>query len=137
MTYKLIDHTADFGIEVYGPDHQTVFTNAAEAMFDLVLDSGQVTGSESEYIEVSGTDWPDLLVNWLRELLYLFNGERKVIKSVEIKSISENRIAASIFFDYYSPEHHFIKNEIKAVTYHQAEIKKTDDGLIARIIFDV
>jgi len=34
-------------------------------------------------------------------------------------------------------EHHKVKREIKAVTYHQIFVDKVNDGWQARIIFDI
>ena len=137
MKYKLIDHTADFGIEVYGANYETLFINAAEAMFELILESVPAAGSESVRIEVAGMDRTDLLINWLRELLYLFNGEGRIAVSIEISSLTENKVSADVCFDTYSAEVHVIRNEIKAVPYHQADIRKIKEGLAAKIIFDV
>ena len=36
--YKLLDHTADIGIEVWGKTKKELFENAVEAMFDLMVD---------------------------------------------------------------------------------------------------
>jgi len=33
MQYKLIDHTADFGLHVFGRDVQDLFVNAAHALY--------------------------------------------------------------------------------------------------------
>ena len=38
MKYKIIDHTADFGLHVFGTDPQDLFANAARAMFELITD---------------------------------------------------------------------------------------------------
>ena len=135
--YQLIDHTADFGIRVFGSDSRELFGNAAEAMFDMLTETASLTGNDSCRITVSGDDWSDLMVNWLREVLYLWNGKERLVKSVHILSLSEKKIFANIYFDAYTPNRHIIKIEIKAVTYHQAYVKRTPFGWEAGIIFDV
>jgi SHS2 domain-containing protein len=72
--YKLIDHTADFGIHVYGADPEELFANAAEALFDVITEVEGLKDNDSCNITVSGNDWSDLMINWLREVLYLWNG---------------------------------------------------------------
>jgi len=37
--YKLFDHTADIGVEVTGRTRKELFVNAAEALFDIMLES--------------------------------------------------------------------------------------------------
>ncbi len=133
----MIDHTADFGIRVFGPDERELFSNAAWALFDVLMETAGLTGNYSCEITVYGDDWSDLMVNWLREILYLWNGKGKLVKSVQILSLSEKKITAKIFFDVYSPDRHIIKTEIKAVTYHQVYVKSGPFGWEAGVIFDI
>jgi SHS2 domain-containing protein len=137
MKYRLIDHTADFGIHVSGTDSKDLFANAAQALFDVITDIDSLTGQNSCHMEVSGEDWADLMVNWLREMLYLWNGREMLVKSVQILSLTENKIFARIYFDVYMPDRHIIKTEIKAVTYHQIQVKSSPSGWKAQIIFDI
>jgi SHS2 domain-containing protein len=135
--YKLIDHTADFGMQVFGSDSKELFTNAALALFDVITEMDVLTGRDSCRITVSGEDWADLMINWLREILYLWNGKQRLVKSIQILSLSENKISAKIYFDAYMPDRHIIKTEIKAVTYHQIQVKSGPSGWKARVIFDI
>lgn len=135
--YRLIDHTADFGLEIFGQDEKTLFSNAAAALYALIVDATHLEGQHKRVLEVTGEDWPDLLVNWLRELLYLWNGEEQLVQHVDIDEIEKHRLHASVWTDDYRPDRHTIKNEIKAVTYHQIDVTSTQTGWQARVIFDV
>jgi SHS2 domain-containing protein len=135
--YSLIDHTADFGIQVFGKNPAELFANAAFAIFDLITDIRKVTGKNKKKVFVTSSDWPDLMVNWLRELLYLWNGNEMLVKEVDIHSISEKRLSATVFYEPYDSDHHVIKMEIKAVTYHQIQVAPTPRRWETRIIFDV
>jgi SHS2 domain-containing protein len=135
--YRLINHTADFGIQVFGADSQALFTNAALALFDVITETDVLTGRDSCNITTSGEDWSDLMVNWLREILYLWNGKERLVKSVQILSLTEKKISAKIYFDAYMPDRHIINTEIKAVTYHQIQVKSSPSGWEARVIFDI
>jgi len=137
MKYKLIDHTADFGIHVFGSNAKTLFSNAAYAMFDLITEIETLKGLESAHVKVSGDDWPDLMVNWLREVLFFWNGREKLVKETLILSLSENELTAKVDFDPYVPGHNEIKTEIKAVTYHQIHVNSGPVGWEAKVIFDV
>jgi SHS2 domain-containing protein len=136
--YQLIDHTADFGIHVYGTDSKELFANAAWALFDVITEIDPLIGLDSCHIEVSGDDWSDLMVNWLREVLYLWNGKELLVKKVRILSLSETELSATVDFDPFNPDRHVIKTEIKAVTYHQIQVNRTPSGeWEAMIIFDI
>jgi pimeloyl-ACP methyl ester carboxylesterase len=86
---------------------------------------------------VEGDSPEDLLINFLREVLYLYNGERWLLKGLRVTRIGERVLEAEARGEPFDGQKHAICKEIKAVTYHQAEIRKTPDGWTARVIFDV
>lgn len=137
MNYKLIDHTADLGIEVYGTGLKELFENAARAMYDIITDTNRLNDLSETSVNVTGEDWPDLMVNWLRELLYLWTGKGLLVKIINVISLSEYTLSANIKFDHFNPGHHLIKCELKAVTYHQIKVEGKNSEWEARIIFDV
>ena len=135
--YRLIDHTADFGLEIFGRDPGELFKQSALALTDLLTDPNRLAGRNRRTLAVDGSDWEDLLINWLRELLYLYNGESQLVAAVDITAIEPTRLRARLATDDYLEAHHEIRNEIKAVTYHQLEVKQMDSGWRARVIFDI
>ena len=137
MKYETIDHTADFGIHVFGADAKDLFANAAFALFDLITDINALKGLNEYKVHITGDDWPDTMVNWLRELLYLWTCKEMLVKIANISYLTEHELIARVNFDPYDPDRHEIKNEIKAVTYHQIQVKKGLLGWESKIIFDV
>jgi SHS2 domain-containing protein len=137
ICYELIDHTADFGIRVFGADAADLFRNGALALTDMITDAQRVKGTHACHVRVVGNDWQDLMVNWLGELLYLWAGKEMVIQDVAIESICENEIEAVARVETYSPQRHVLKNEIKAVTYHQIQVFDSGAQWQAQVIFDV
>ena len=77
------------------------------------------------------------MVNYLRELLYLWTGNEKLVKLIDILDISDTAVSARVSMAHYQPEQHEILHEIKAVTYHQIEVGRTADGWQATVVFDV
>jgi len=137
MSYQIIDHTADLGIIVKGVDEKALFITAAQAMTDLMVTGDVVRKTVIKDVSLQGDDFPDLMVKWLGEILYLFNGEKLVMHSIEIKSISPVMLQSTLTLSTFEPKHHEVKREIKAVTYHQIFVGKVNDGWQARIIFDI
>ncbi len=135
--YRLMDHTADFGLEIFGDDPASVFKNAAGALSDLITDPAVLKGNRQRRLEIQGDDWADLMVNWLRELLYCWNGDRQLIANATIHSIEPTRLSATVTLDDFQPQRHEIRNEIKAVTYHQIEVAPSGDGWKAKVIVDI
>jgi SHS2 domain-containing protein len=135
--YRLINHTADFGIRVFGRTKRDLFQNAGYALFDLIVGKIEFETEKIKIIYVQGEDLADLMVNWLRELLYVWSGADGLVSSVEVIRISPKFLQAAIGIVHYDPEHHQIQNEIKAVTYHQIQVNRTLGGWNSQIIFDV
>ncbi len=137
MGYRIFDHTADLGVEVTGATLEELYAGAALALFDLLTDLSSVRAGVAREIVVSGDEPADLLVNFLREILYAWNGDRFLMKACRIQEVSPRRLKALLRGEPFDPSRHRIQQEIKAVTYHQASVEKTGDGWVARVVFDV
>ena len=136
-SYEIIDHTADIGLHVFGGNPVELFCNAARALTDVITDHRRVAAVDSVGVSVTGHDWPDLMVNWLREMLYLWSGKDLLVAAVDIQRISTHRIDAVVSVEPFQPERHRIRNEIKAITYHQIDVSEGLTGWEAKIILDV
>ena len=135
--YRFFDHTADFGLEIFGDDAYSLFEEAAKALFDLITPSASPEQGVRRKVDVTGDDWADLMVNWLRELLYLWNGESVLVREIKLAAVQETLLQATVTYEDYDPDRHEIRNEIKAVTYHQIEVGPFEDGWRARVVFDI
>jgi len=135
--YRVFDHTADLGIEIFGGTQQALFIHAAFALFDLMADLHTVRLKESRRVSVEGADREDLLVNYLREVLYLFNGEKLLLKHFSIDAMDDRHLTGDVQGETFDPCRHLLKREIKAVTYHGAEVRETEQGWRGRVICDV
>jgi len=137
MPYELIDHTADIGIAVTASSVGELFETAAHAMFEQIADTRALTGWRRTRLTVSGIDREDLMINWLRELLFLWNGRQYLLKQARIENMANTELTARIWYDPFDRQTHEILNDIKAVTYHGIRVEKTDAGWTATVIFDV
>lgn len=136
-TYTLFDHTADLGVEVYGKTPEELFANAAFALFDIITDISTIETTEERKLVVEGSDWEDLFVNYLREILYLYNGEGLLLKDFFIVEIDTAALQVVVKGEPFDPSRHRIKTEIKAVTYHQVSVTEDSHKWTGRVIFDV
>jgi SHS2 domain-containing protein len=135
--YLLLDHTADLGIEIHGSDPVALFKKAGIALLHLIFGDIGPNGTDVIKISVSGEDFSDLMVKWLTEILYLYEGDHLVITEIIIDSLSPTAIAATLNFSPYTPSQHEILREIKAVTYHQIEVTEKNGAWKSRVIFDL
>lgn len=135
--YRIIDHTADLGIAVTGKTQGNLFKKAALALTDLLTDTSRLHAEYTETLTITGLDSQDLLINWLREILYFWNGKKVFAADIDISDITDTALTACISLAVYYPNHHTISREIKAVTYHQAEVVEKAGQWSAQVIFDV
>lgn len=136
-SYKLINHTADIGISVEGEDLKDLFATAARAMFSQIIDPNKIKARETKKIELEGENTEDLLVRWLNELLFI-SESGYFPKNINIEKIDEKSVLAVLEGERIDLRKVSLKQEVKAATYHQLEIKKNASGsLQTTIVFDV
>lgn len=134
--YDIINHTADIGIVAHGRSIKELFENAAFAMFDLTADLSNIEPKKSFGFEVNAVNYEELLVAWLRELLYKFAVGQFLFKEFGIVEVEQTHLKGFAKGEKYDSKKHVLKKEIKAVTYHDLSIKKDNGTFSAQIIFD-
>ena len=140
-----IDHPADLALRVFSHDLPGLFINALEGMYSLIFDkeiciNKEIT-SKAVKIHFETFNVEELLVDWLSEMLYKIEVGDEIVtacKIMEIQKISENIILSA---KINLMKTHILNleqiSEIKAVTYHQLKIEKSEEGYSTIIVFDV
>jgi SHS2 domain-containing protein len=135
--YCILEHPADVGIEATGGSLKEAFENAALGLLSMITDVGSVDAKEDRSIQLQGTDLSNLLVKWLSEILYLFDGEAFIVGRVEIKTISATKLEAIVSGEPYDIRKHMVHHDVKAVTYHQLKIEERRDGFLIQVFVDI
>jgi SHS2 domain-containing protein len=135
--FEVLDHTADIGLIVYGEDLKSLFENAGKAFFHLITDLKKVRLRTEKRIEIGKESLERLMVDWLTELLYLHEVENLLFKEFKVESVGEEGLRAKVKGEAFQEGVHVIKTGVKAVTYHQIEVRKEKEGWRAQIIFDL
>lgn len=122
MKYKILSHTADLRLEVYGKTLEELFINAAEALSDILVPEGSLrqkklgtsdvrpakAGSpaakkkifgtsevqQPERIELRSSNINTLLVDFLNEILARSNINKKVYKVKDISVIASEELSS-------------------------------------------
>ncbi len=130
--FEEIEHTADWAFRAFGATLPELFQNAARALFSLEGAEEQRTTVTRE-VQVEGIDYESLLVNWLSELLFLQETRGETYHRFTITGITPNSLTALVQGGPAGP----LNKYIKAVTYHNLEIKQTPEGWQATVVVDV
>jgi SHS2 domain-containing protein len=132
--FEIIDHTADVGIVAYGDDVNRAFANAGKALFSLITDLDNVEEVTYREIELTAPDQESLLVDWLNELIYLFDTEQFLFKRFDLMQLDETHLKARIYGQKVSG--HKLKIGVKAATYHMLKIEGSN-GVKVQVLFDI
>ena len=134
--FEIVNHTADVGIVAYGADIKQAFANAARGLFSLITQLDDVHEVSYRDIKVSATDEESLLVEWLNELIYLFDAENIIFKRFEIIHLNNTLLKARSYGEKVDKARHKLKTGIKAATYHMLKVNK-GDGCKVQVLFDI
>lgn len=132
--------TADLGLDILGDSLEELYICAAEGMFDIILGGGQVSPKEEIELKIRSGSREQLMVDWLSELLYLFDARRLVpgryVLTIE-KLNGDYLLQCRIGMGYFDPEKDQSDYDIKAVTYHRLRIEKRDELYQCHLVFDL
>jgi len=136
--FEVINHTADVGVVAYGANLSQAFANAARALFSLITEPESVEETLSREIELRAPDEESLLVEWLNELIYLFDTENILFKRFEVSELGGGRLRARGYGEKVNRSRHQLKTGIKAATYHMLSVSQDEDDVYrVKVIFDI
>jgi SHS2 domain-containing protein len=135
MPYEILKHTADLRMRVCADTLESLFLDAVKGMMSIMKkDLESEARNPKRNLSISAGDKTALLVDFLNEILALAQTNKEVYPTVILKKLSETEIEAeltSVPVDGFD-------EDIKAVTYHEAEIRKNSAGNWETIlVFDI
>ena len=134
--FREIAHTADWQLKVWAPDLVSLLEQAARGMYALLGTQFQPGPRLPRRLELRELDAESLLVSFLSELLYLGESENLGFDGFQLNvSQSSHELNLKAVLD--SIPILTMNKEIKAVTYHNLAIQRTEAGLVVNIVFDV
>ncbi len=130
--FTFLPHTADIKIKLSGSTVNEIFENTVLAIASYVTEK-TIAKRKGKTIQVQGRDTQSLLYNFIDEILYLIDADHFIPAKAEVM-IRGNNLKAELYGDDSSKYH---LQQIKAPTYAEMEIKKTDKNWEAIIVLDV
>ena len=155
MAYRILEHTADVRLLVEGRTLEELFQEALGGMMEVLKPEKKEGGAERlRRIEVEAASRTALLVDFLNEALWLAHCHKEMLVLARIEVTqgdavpdekdaqagmpaplrTETRVEATL---RGWPAEAF-GEDIKAVTYHEAEIRQNAAGnLETKLVFDI
>jgi SHS2 domain-containing protein len=136
MKYKFIDEIkSDVMFDAYGKDLKELFENAAEALLSMICKIDKVKAEKTEEFQMKGEKLDDLMINWLQGIIAIVDTEQMFFSKIKVKEIDESHVIAKLKGETIKPE--LGETVVKAVTYHQYKLEKTDKGYKVRVSLDI
>ncbi len=142
MPYKFKENVAiaDVAFEATGKTLEEVFEACALATTDVMVDLKTVSADVKKEIMLESGKLDNLLLDFLAELVFLKDAEGLLFSKFYIK-ISEKQekynLHCQALGEAINPEKHKLRADVKAVTYHMFELKKTKSGWKAFVVLDI
>jgi SHS2 domain-containing protein len=135
--FEILEHPADIGFRAQGATLPELFANAAVAMLSIACELDEIAPRLEYPLAATGADWESLLVNWLSEVLYWFDGERIALREFRVIHLQPDVIRAVARGEPRDVERHRSRLIVKAVTWHQLKIVQTGLGWSADVYLDI
>ncbi len=128
--YEIIDHTADSAIRVWGEDYGELVQQAALGMIAVMVETDDLEPSRSVTVRAEAPDSEMLLHDLLAELLHIVEDDglvpvREMEGTVEVDVVELEKARDHLL------------GLLKAVTYHELDIREADEGLETVVTFDM
>ena len=131
--YETVSHTADVMVRAFGKSIEECIENAGYALFDQLADLSKVEPKEIFRIDVEGAEPEQLLVDYLSELLYLFDTELVLLSEFHA-TYKNDLLTVQAKGEKIDKKKHEMRKAIKAVSYHMIEVAP-EKGFV-QVLFD-
>ena len=143
MPYRYLEEVgiADIAFEVTGRDLPELFSDAADATTNVMIDNVEaIQPRQTRQIELSNDKLDMLLFDLLQELIFLKDAERLLLRIREMQIDRREDIyflKATAKGEPLDAERHHQRADVKAVTLHDFFVEQTDRGWKARVLLDI
>ncbi|HLF65043.1 MAG TPA: archease [Saprospiraceae bacterium] len=135
--FEFLPHTADIRMLIEASTLEELFHTALEGMNAILHASDKEPGSSSKHeyrIHLTSPDITTLLIDFLSDVLTEGYEKKTIFNSLRIDQLKDASLHA-ILHGYFVDQ---FDEDIKAVTYHEAEVRMNDAGNWQTVvIFDV
>ena len=135
--HETFEHTADLGLRIRAADLDTLFVEAATALFEVIVDGLDTVRPERRVdVKLSGGDREYLLFDWLKALLYHFDADHLLFSRFEVR-LADGGLTGKAWGEPLDRSRHELSHEVKAITYHGLRVEQTAGGWEAEVIVDI
>lgn len=132
MPFKIEPHTADVRLLVEADSYEKLLTEAVAGLMQIIGGKNPADGVRRQ-INIAASDRTSLLVDFLNEVLSLSHTNKEIYTEVELTNVSENTVSANLTGNIVGR----FGQDVKAVTYHEAEVTEENGHWQVNLVLDV
>ncbi len=139
-SYTFHDHTADVLFTARAPTIEQLFEQCALAVEDTQVNVAFVKPKREITITARNSTLEKLLFDFLDDLLYYKDAESLIFSKFNVTIKEENNeffMTCKAYGDILDHIKHQAKVDVKAITMHMFEVKKTEQGWKAKVLLDI
>ncbi len=136
-SFELFDHTADIGIRARAATLPELLEAAGNGLYAVIGELVPCGEPQPLSFDLKGADAAVLLRDYLNELLVLFDRDHRRVTTLEVPKFDDGRLVATAETQVVDGHRSSYDHEVKAVTYHELEIRTIPGGYEATIIVDI
>ncbi|HET9367214.1 MAG TPA: archease [Candidatus Udaeobacter sp.] len=133
--------TADIAFEATGRDLPELFTAAADATMNVMIDNlDAIEPRETQQIELSNDNIEMLLFDFLQELIYFKDAKRLLLRARDTQIDQKGEayfLKAKVVGERLDDTRHQQRADVKAVTLHGFSVEEQDSGWKAKVLLDI
>lgn len=135
--YRLLEHTADMGIEAQADSLAALFVYIAQGLLEILFDTPCLPSAGQRLpVALHRADTEELLVAWLGEILFLVEQRDFCPVGFSIEALEGGRLQGSMFGEFRPGAFRPVR-EVKAVTYHRLSVQQHAGIWKARVYLDL
>ena len=132
--YELVHHTADVRLRVVAPSLEELFRDAVRGMYAVMRGHSAAGQPVRRDIQVDDSaDMTSLLVDFLNEVLNRAHIGRELYDVMTFARLDETSLTAEL----HGTRPAEFEEDVKAVTYHEAEVRRDGEAWTTMLVFDL
>ncbi|MBW4538592.1 MAG: archease [Myxacorys chilensis ATA2-1-KO14] len=143
MPYEFLEDiaTADIAFHAWGDDLEEVFKSAGDALINTMIDNLEaIAFTETRTFQLENEELDLLLFNFLQEFVYYKDSELLLLRAQQVQIETKEsgyHLTAVTRGERLDRDRHHQRVDVKAVTLHQFQLEKTDNGWTSQVILDI
>ena len=141
--FKLLEKqvAAEMAFEAYGKNTNELFSNAALATMEIMVNTVAVEPKMKKIIKLQGEELKSLLIGFLNEIIYYKDAEQIFLSKFDVKIKQKDDgiyiLTAEIAGEPLNYKKHQMRADVRAASGQQSELKQEGKKWTAKVVLNI